>query len=51
MSGRIYMREKVMRRHLKQSAPDEGVEQAAEILKEKESVLKDPVSPVLITIL
>ena len=40
-----------MRRHLKQSAPDEGVEQAVEILKEKESVLKDLVSPVLITVL
>ena len=51
LSGRIYMRETVMRRHLKQSAPDEGVEQAVEILKEKESVLKDPVSPVLITVL
>ena len=51
LSGRIYMRETVMRRHLKQSAPDEGVEQAVEILKEKESVLKDPVSQVLITLL
>ena len=51
LSGRIYMRETVMRRHLKQSAPDEGVEQAVEILKEKESVLKDAVSPVLITVL
>lgn len=40
-----------MRRHLRQSAPDEGVEQAVEILKEKESVPKDPVSPVLITVL
>ena len=40
-----------MRKHLKQSAPDEGAEQAVEILKAKESVLKDQVSPVPITIL